>query len=106
MKTLVVPKFESDEKEAQWWDAHMGTVEANLSEAMRNGTAQRGTMQRVLREAREAERIALPPSDIERAKKLSRRKKVDFQSYVLTLLHRALDREEAAQKRAARRKSA
>src|SRR5580698_7262315 len=99
MKTLVVPKFESDEKEAQWWDAHMGIVEANLSEALRNGTAGRGTMQRVLEQAREAERIAVPAPDLERARKLSRRKKLDCQQYILSLLHKALDHEEAVAKR-------
>jgi hypothetical protein len=103
MKTLVVPKFDSDEKEALWWDAHMDIVEANLSEALRNGTAGRGTVQRVLRQAREAERIVVPAPDLERARKLSRRKKVDFQQYMLSRLHKALDREEAAEKRTRRK---
>jgi hypothetical protein len=106
MKTLVVPKFESDEKEAQWWYDHKDVVEHNLSEALRNGTANRGTMQRVLRQARDSESIALSPADLERAKKLSRRKKVDFQTYLSALVHKALDREEAAAKRTTRRKSA
>jgi predicted DNA binding CopG/RHH family protein len=106
MKKLVVPKFGSDDEEAQWWYDHRAIVEANLSEAMRDGTAKRGTMQRVLQQAPEAQRIAVPAPDLERAKKLSRRKKVDYQSYILTLLHGALDREEAAQKRTARRKTA
>jgi hypothetical protein len=105
MKTLVVPKFESDEKEAQWWDAHMDVVEANLSEALRNGTAGRGTIQRVLQQGRRTERIVVPAPDLERARRLSRRKKVDVQQYMLSLIHKALDREEAAEKRA-RRKTA
>jgi len=105
MKKLIVPKFESDDQEAQWWYDHKTIVEQNLSEAMRNGTAGRGTVQRVLQQAREAERIVVPAPDLERARKLSRRKKVDFQQYMLSLLHKALDREEAAEKRS-RRKSA
>jgi hypothetical protein len=72
MKTLVVPKFDSDEKEAQWWDAHMDIVEANLSEALRAGTAGRGAVQRIFQQAREAERIVVPARDLERARKLSR----------------------------------
>jgi hypothetical protein len=51
MKTLVVPKFESDDAEAQWWYDHKDIVEHNLSEALRNGTGNCGTMQRVLQEA-------------------------------------------------------
>jgi hypothetical protein len=106
MKTLVVPKFESDDEEAQWWYDHKDIVEHNLSEALRNGTGHRGTMQRVLRQARGSKSIALPPADLERAERLSRQKKVDFQSYIHRLLHKALDQEEAASKRAGRRKSA
>jgi len=89
MKTLIVPKFESDDEEAQWWYDHKDIVEHNLSEALRNGTGNRGTMQRVLRQARGSKSIALPPGDPDRAEKLSRQKKV-----------------EAASKRAGRRKSA
>jgi hypothetical protein len=103
MKKLVVPKFATESKEARWWDAHMDIVEANLSDAIRTGTIQRGTPMRLMRQA---DNIALPAEDLERAKRLSRRKKVDYQKYILTLVHRALDREEAAQKRAARRKTA
>lgn len=106
MKTLIVPKFESDEEEAQWWYEQKGVVEQNLMEALRSGTANHGTMERVLREARAAVNVVLPAGDFERAKKLSRRKKVDCRQYILGLLHKALDREEAAVKRAARRKSA
>ena len=106
MKTLVVPEFESDDEEAQWWYDHKDIVEHNLSEALRKGTANRGTMQRVLRQARGSKSIALPPADLERAEKLSRQKKMDFQVYIHSLLHRALDREEAASKRVGRRKSA
>jgi hypothetical protein len=106
MKTLVVPKFESDDEEAQWWYNHKDIVEHNLSEALRNGTGNRGTMQRVLRQARGSKSIALPPADLERAEKLSRQKKVDFQTYMKALLHKALDQEEAGAKRIGRRKSA
>jgi len=100
MIKLVVPKCATEKEEAEWWDAHMDIVESNLIEAMRNGTAGRGTAKRLMQEARERERIALPNADLERAKKLSRRKKVDLQTYVSELVHKALDREEAAAKRA------
>jgi hypothetical protein len=51
MKTLVVPKFESDDAEAQSRYDHKDIVEHNLSEALRTGTGNCGTMQRVLQEA-------------------------------------------------------
>jgi len=105
MKKLVVPKFATEAEEARWWDAQAPAVEANLIEAMRNGTGRRGTAVRLSREARSSENVALPSADFERAQKLSRRKKIDCREYILGLLHDALDREEAAQKRS-RRKSA
>jgi len=106
MKKLMVPKFASDDEEAQWWYDHKRIVEDNLSEALRNGTAGRGIVQRVLNRARQAEPLTLPAGDLERAIRLSRRKKIECREYILGLLHKALDREEAAAKRAQRRKSA
>ena len=41
-----VPKFENEAEEARWWDEHKAMVEESLMQAMRDGTAQRGTAQR------------------------------------------------------------
>jgi predicted DNA binding CopG/RHH family protein len=99
MKTLVVPKFDSDEKEAEWWYDHKGVVEHNLSEALRNGTANRGTLQRVAPQSPAPQSIRLPFADLERAKKLSKKRKLDYETYVRTLFHQAILREEAALKK-------
>ncbi len=106
MKKLIVPKFATEAEEARWWDDHMDIVGEHLLEAMRNGTAQHGTPERLVREARAAKTIELPDDDLDRALRFARRKKVDGRQYILDLLHSALDREQAAMKRAARRKSA
>jgi hypothetical protein len=47
-----VPKFATEAEEAKWWDDHKDMVEANLIQAMRDGTARRGTARRLVREAR------------------------------------------------------
>lgn len=39
-------EFESEAQEARWWDEHKDLVEEHLIEAMRDGTAQRGSAQR------------------------------------------------------------
>jgi len=109
MKKLVVPKFANEREEANWWDAHMDVVASNLSEAMRNGTAKQGTLQRLTRELRESKNITIrmPIADLERARKLSEKKGLGYQTYMKMLLHEALDREQAAAKKAGgRRKSA
>jgi hypothetical protein len=52
MKKLVVPKFATESEEADWWYANKAVVEANLIEAMRNGTIGRGIMERLTREGK------------------------------------------------------
>ena len=98
MIKLVVPKFASEQEEAKWWDAHMDIVESNLSEAMKNGTAGRGIVQRLLHCSGDAQeiKIPLPTADLERARKLCKQKNVECERYLATLLHEAIDREEGA----------
>ena len=80
VKKLVVPKFATEREEAKWWDDHRDVVEANLSEALRNGTTNHGTAARVLREAREAKNITIrmPLNDLDRARKLSKKKGLGY----------------------------
>ncbi len=52
MIKLVVPKFATEREEAEWWDARMDIVEANLLEAMKNGTIGRGIVERLRREGK------------------------------------------------------
>jgi hypothetical protein len=66
MIKLVVPKGLNERQEAEWWDAHMDAVESNLLEAMENGTIKRGNAERLLREARDREKITLPSPDVDR----------------------------------------
>jgi predicted DNA binding CopG/RHH family protein len=100
MATLIggvkVPEFGSEADEALWWDEHRAEVEQNLGEAMRGGSAQRGTAQRLMREARASKNITIrmPLADLERARQLSSKKGLGYQTYVKMLLHEALDREE------------
>ena len=96
-----VPKFANEADEARWWDEHKKMVEENLLRAMRDGTAQRGTAQRLVREARQSKNITIrmPIADIERARKLSDKKGLGYQTLIKMLLHESLEREE---KRSAR----
>jgi predicted DNA binding CopG/RHH family protein len=91
-----VPEFETDEQEAQWWDEHKSQVEQNLGAAMRNDTARRGSAQRVVKDARTSKNITIrmPLADLERARRLSSKKGLAYQTYMKMLLHEVLDREE------------
>ena len=95
-KEIKIPEFESEAQEARWWDEHQDLVEENLIRAMRDGTAQRGSAQRLVKEARASKNITIrmPLADLERARQLSARKGLAYQTYIKMLLHEALDREE------------
>ncbi|MGC9945116.1 MAG: hypothetical protein ABSF64_01865 [Bryobacteraceae bacterium] len=99
MKKLIVPNFPTEAEEAAWWDNHMDVVEENLVEAIQGGNAGRGTAPRVLREARELESITIqmPRSDVNRAERLSASKGLSSEAYLQSLLHEALEREEAGE---------
>ena len=92
------PKFETQAQEAKWWDDHRAMVETELVKAMRDGTAQRGTAQRLVREARDLKDITIriPVADIARARRLSAKKGLGYQTLMKMLLHAALSHEEAA----------
>jgi predicted DNA binding CopG/RHH family protein len=99
MIKLVVPKGLSEQQEAEWWDAHQEALESNFLEAMENGTIKSGNAERLLREARESEKVSLARADIERAKKLSKKRKVDYETFIRNLFHQAIEREEQSVKR-------
>jgi predicted DNA binding CopG/RHH family protein len=94
MKKLVVPKFETEAEEADWWDQHMDIVGDNLIEAMENGTAHRGGPAALLRETR-VMNVRMNNSDLERIEKLAEEKGISDQACMNMLLRDALDREDA-----------
>lgn len=104
MKKLKIPKFATEAQEADWWDRHMDVVEANLIEAMQNGTAHRGGPLAVIRERREAKAreaareaknitIRLAVTDIERARTLAAKKGIGYQTLIKMILKEGLDRQ-------------
>ncbi len=92
---MEVPKFATEAEEARWWDQNAKSVEKELVEALRAGTARRGTAQRLIREARESKNITIrmPVAEIERARVLAEKKGIGYQTYMKMLLREALDRE-------------
>lgn len=95
MKKVKVPRFATEAEEAKWWDDHMDVVEANLVEAIKMGTAQRGGPRRVIRERRQSKNITIRVAiaDIERARALAEKKGIGYQTLMKMLLKQALDRE-------------
>ncbi len=106
MKKLVVPRFATESEEAKWWDDHMDIVEENLIKAIQNGTARRGTAQRILKAARAAKggesrnvTIRMAEADLSLARKQAEQKGLPYQTYTKSVLHEALlkrDRRQAS----------
>lgn len=93
---LKIPPFENEAEEADWWFQNKGAVEDKLITAMRTGTALTGSAQRLTTEARGSKGITIrmPLADLERARLLSARKGLAYQTFIKILLHEALDAEE------------
>jgi len=101
MKRLVVPKFETEAEEAQWWYDNRDVLEENFIEAIKNGTIHRGGPAALLKETR-AIQLRIPKTDIERVEKVADRKGFSsIQGCISALLHEALDREEEQERRKA-----
>jgi hypothetical protein len=97
MRKLTVPKFATEAEEAKWWDDHMDVVEENLVEAIQNGTARRGTAQRILNAARQATggvsrniTIRMTEADLDLARRQAEESGLPYQTYIKSLLHEAL----------------
>ena len=87
-----VPKFGTESEEAKWWDDHKDMVEENLIQAMRDGTVQRGTAARLVREARLTRNVTIrmAEADLDLARKQAEAKGLPYQTYIKSVLHEAL----------------
>jgi predicted DNA binding CopG/RHH family protein len=89
---IVVPKFQTEAEEAQWWYKNRENVESALMRAMENGTIQRGTPQRLTREARASRNVTIRmvEADLDLARKQAEEKGLPYQTYIKSVLHEAL----------------
>jgi predicted DNA binding CopG/RHH family protein len=89
---LKLPKFENEAEEARWWFENQDLLEEEFHRAATSGTLNRGTAMRRAMEA--ASTVQLDPSDISKARALAEKRGLDYQAYLQTLIHEALEREE------------
>jgi predicted DNA binding CopG/RHH family protein len=89
---IAVPKFETEAEEAQWWYENRDMVQDALIKAIDDGTIQRGTAQRLTREARASRNVTLrmAQADLDLARKQAEEKGLPYQTYIKSLLHEAL----------------
>jgi predicted DNA binding CopG/RHH family protein len=94
--SLNVPKFKSESDEAKWWYKNRDAVEDLL--AKHGHRVGRNLEIEVELKPAKLISIRLPEADIERTKKLAARKGLPYQTYLRSLLHEGLAREERKSK--------
>jgi predicted DNA binding CopG/RHH family protein len=98
-KKRVLPRFNSEAEEAEWWYRNRARISRDLKEASKAGEVKVLTKER-LRERLQASAnsrnitIRMPEGDIERVRRLAEKKGIGYQTYMKILLREALDREE------------
>jgi predicted DNA binding CopG/RHH family protein len=97
---MMVPKFENETQEADWWFENRELLSQEFEKAAVEGRLRRGTVKRRMELAqarKQAESaIQLDPEDASKAQALAVRKGLTYQTYIKTIVHEALEREQAA----------
>lgn len=91
-----MPKFQTEAEEADWWYLNRDRVEEALMAAMEQGTIQRGTAPTPTREAGASKNVTIriAETDLAGARKQAETKGLPYQTYIKSLLHEALVRQE------------
>jgi predicted DNA binding CopG/RHH family protein len=95
---LKMPKFKSEEEEANWWYDNREEHSKLMLKAIANG--ERTTLAEILERRRKklgatpTVSIRIDPIDIARARKLATKKGLPYQTLLKTLIREALSREE------------
>jgi predicted DNA binding CopG/RHH family protein len=89
---LKPPAFVNESEEAQWWFDNRDRLAEDFQRAEDEGKLTRGTLER--HGITPTTTIRLDPADISKARTLAERKGIRYQTYLKTLIHEALEREE------------
>lgn len=89
MKEASIPKFSSETKEAEWWDARRPEIEIEIRRRMKQKPV---TLGKLIEGAKISQPITLRISkgDLETARRLAAQKGLGYQTYIKMLLREAL----------------
>lgn len=95
--TRIVPAFNSEEEEAEWWYKNRTRLDNDLPEAAKKGEL-KALDQATLRARLAASKarmvsIRLPESDLDLARKQAAQRGLPYHTYIKSLLHQALLKE-------------
>jgi CopG antitoxin of type II toxin-antitoxin system len=88
-----IPRFKSEQQEAEWWDAHPEVITELFLRAKKQGKL---TRLPVAGGATRSVTIRLAAKDIEAAQELAEKRGLPYQTYIKMLLHQALEKERIA----------
>jgi len=94
MEKRILPDFESEAEEADWWFNHQDEILGDFEQASKEGRLLRGSAARV--SALPTTTIRLDPADIEMARTLAEKKGLKYQTYLKMVIHEALLKETKA----------
>ena len=105
-KKLVMPSFQSESEEADWWYRNRRNLDAEMIQAMREGKTI--SLAEVVEHAKRKATLKpvtlrLPGGDIDTARRLAEEKGIGYQTYIKILLHDALRTEVARQTQESRK---
>lgn len=97
----VVPKFQTEAEEAQWWYDHREKHADDFVAAVDDGQARRPTKALLLQRSEISNPVSIrfTPEDMQLARELAERKGLPYQTYIKSLLHEALAREKSKVRR-------
>lgn len=96
MKKTEIPAFRSEAAEARWWYEHREVLDRDFEKAAKAGTLKTLTREGLLKRLSSSRVISirLPEDDLARLRRLAARNGLPYQTYMKSLLHQALEKEE------------
>ena len=95
--TLLVPHFDDEADEAQWWFDNQDKLAAAYEAAAAAGTLRRGSLKDRLAQARtRAQSVTLSEEDATLARELATIRGQTYEDFVRGVMHRALQLEKSA----------
>ena len=94
---FVIPKFQSEAEEAQWWFDHREESGVLMEEALAEGRTSK--LSDIIRNRQTTGNtptvsIRIDPADLSRARMLAERRGLRYQTYLKMILHEALERDD------------
>ena len=94
---FVIPKFQSEAEEAQWWFDHREESGVLIEEAVAAGrTSKLSDIIRIRQTTGNTPTVSIriDPADLSRARMLAERRGLRYQTYLKMILHEALERDD------------